>query len=360
MIALVFGVVLSHKYKEKENIIYIVYILILWVILSIRYGQGTDYFSYNTLADMCDNFNQVIFNYKDIHSEIGMRFLYFVFHGNFTLLIFVVSTYQMYMLHRFIWKYSVDKMLTLAMFYPMFAMVFYFSVIRQGIVIATFLGVMYGLLKKRETKKYCIICICLATVHVTALILLSFPLITKLSKKQIEIMFGVSILCAVLLQTTYKLNGSLGFEKLDYYYNSDLHVLGILSKVFMLVFVVILFVLRYKRYKDESLEIRDEMKIFISGFSFYIAFLAFQNVGTRLIIYFNVMLLIIVPYLFTKKIKFRKMLLGVLMGYLLIMNVKTLNAEIVQGDYNKGINVFNYPYVTIFNKEDIFKYRSID
>ena len=359
MIALVLCVVFAHKYKDKENIIYLISIFILWVILSIRYGQGTDYFSYNILADMCDNLKQVVYNYKDIHSEIGMRLLYFIFHGNFTLLIFVVSTYQMYMLHRFIWRYSMDKMLTLAMFYPMFAMVFYFSVIRQGIVIATFLGVMYGLLKRGEIKKYCIVCICLSTIHVTALVLLCFPLIVKLSKKQIEIMFIASIVCAVLLQIIYKLNGSLGFEKLDYYYNSDLHVLGILSKIFMLVFVVILYVLRYKLTQNDCLEIRDEMKIFISGFSFYIAFLAFQNVGTRLIIYFNTMLLIIVPYLFTKKIEFRKTLLGILMAYLLVMNIKTVNAEIVQGDYNKGVNVFNYPYVTIFNKEDIFKYRNI-
>ena len=44
----------------------------------------------------------------------------------------------------------------------------------------------------------------------------------------------------------------------------------------------------------------------------------------------------------------------------IFMTLKNINSYIEQGQYNDSIGIFNFPYVTIFNKEDIYTFRSSD
>ena len=77
----------------------------------------------------------------DNHGEVAFRLLAVLFHGKTGPLLAAIGLYDMAMTARFFWKNCVNKAFTLLLFFPTVLMTYYFSAIRQGIVLATFLGV---------------------------------------------------------------------------------------------------------------------------------------------------------------------------------------------------------------------------
>ena len=102
----------------------------MWLILCIRYGQGSDYFSYHDLFEKFSDFNVALYNPNDEHGEIGFRLLCAIFPFRYQWFIIAVSTFEMWMLHRFIKYYSKNPLLTLFLFYPTYYLTYYFSIIR--------------------------------------------------------------------------------------------------------------------------------------------------------------------------------------------------------------------------------------
>ena len=41
----------------------------------------------------------------------------------------------------------------------------------------------------------------------------------------------------------------------------------------------------------------------------------------------------------------------------IVMTIKNINSYIEQGNYKNFVGVFNFPYVTVFNQEEIYSFR---
>ena len=100
------------------------------------------------------------------------------------------------------------------------------------------------------------------------------------------------------------------------------------------------------------------MKIYFYGQSIYIMLYAYNsNWGSRLAYQFIVLEIFIITFMLFNL----ENLNNLIMIFILIINTfmlfKNMNAYIWQSNYYSDVTVFNFPYVTIFNDNDIWKYR---
>lgn len=187
--------------KELGEKIYKILFGLLWLILALRYGQGTDFFAYQYIFERCNSFDGVIANRYQLHSEIGFRFICFLFQGNYALFIFCISTFEMIMLKRFLDRYSQDKLLSLALFFPTFYLTYYFSALREGLVISLFIGVILETIEKKEWKKFVVFTIIAMLIHSVAVVLFVIPFWIKIEIKDSYVIIAFSLIIGFILST---------------------------------------------------------------------------------------------------------------------------------------------------------------
>ena len=174
LIVLTLFTIIEIQGKDKRHYFFYVAFLFLTIAICLRYGQGTDYFGYMN-----------VFLKRD-HGEIGYTILQELFetlHLPFELMVAVIALFQMLCIYRAIMKYSPYKLFSLLLVYPTIYLTYFFSAIRQGIVIAFFLGFMLEWIFTDKWLKYVVSCLVLATFHSSALVLLPLVFIKKINNK---------------------------------------------------------------------------------------------------------------------------------------------------------------------------------
>lgn len=325
-------------------------------MLAFRYGQGSDYFSYNYILKQIPTLSAAIHNTNNVHSEIGFRILCSLFRGNFKLFIFIVSIFEMYMLHRCISKYSANPLLSLILFYPTYYLTYYFSAIRQGIVLAIFLGILLPYFQQNKWIQYYVITFIAITIHSMAVILIVIPFVKLFKLKHFLLMLLPSMGMGMFMVTDFGQN-LLSKVPLVSYYASDIGVswMGMLERVIMLVGILVLSFLRGT--KENSAETNDWIKINVLGMCIYLALLPYALIASRLMMIFKVLEVIIYPNLFSDIKKIMKYIAILLILFASVMTCKNLNSYIEQGDYYRNVEFYNYPYISIFNADKIREYR---
>jgi hypothetical protein len=61
----------------------------------------------------------------------------------------------------------------------------------------------------------------------------------------------------------------------------------------------------------------------------------------------------------SRRMKIRPIIAFVVIAISVVMFYKNMDSYILQGEYFANIGVFDYPYISIFNKDDIWKYREV-
>lgn len=343
------------KYRSVEKYMYPILLVILWALLFFRYGQGTDYFAYNYILKNSASLSDIINNPNNVHSEIGFRMLCIFFNKNFTLFIMFVSTFEMVMLHRFIDRYSDNKLLSLLLFYPTIYMTYFFSALRQGIVIAIFIGFLFRYLEEEEWKKYYILTLVAISMHTVAVVLLFVPLIDKIKEEYFVKGMIVAVVMGLLMVTPPGVAILNMVPQMSYYAQPSISIFALGERVVCGACIGGLFWANYVKFKDN--EVAKWIKIYFVGIGIYFLFIGFPLIASRFMIVFKVLEIIIFPRLFSECSKFRNGVLGIILGITLLMTVKNISSYISQGDYYDDVNVINYPYVSIFNKDNIWEYR---
>ena len=128
-----------------QRLKYTVLMVVMTAVLSLRYGQGTDYFNYSDLYDMYSSFELAIKNPYNHYMEFLFRLICALFNTlgfSFCGFVAVVSLFNMFCLNRFLKEYSKNPIFSLLLFYPTFYLTYFFSIIRQAIVLSVFLVVI--------------------------------------------------------------------------------------------------------------------------------------------------------------------------------------------------------------------------
>ena len=329
--------------------------ILLWVVLCLRYGQGSDYFSYEYLFLRYSDLNIALNNPYNEHGEIGFRLLCAIFPWSYKWFIVIISTFEMWMLHLFIKRYSSNPILTLLLFYPTYYLTYYFSIIRQGIVIAAFIGFLLKWIEEKKWIRYYVISAILITIHTSAIALFIIPFVKKI---KIEDILTIDCICAVvgiLLSTSYGIRFLNRIPRISSYVDSDVSLMALLERVAMFCIILLLFYYRKKYMHNEK--IAWLLKTYGVGIAIYMIFLAFPLISSRFMALFKVLEVVIIPKLLDGRSKYRQLLATFLVAFSVFMTCKNLDSYLDQGAYKDNVTFYTYPYITIFEEEEIWDYR---
>lgn len=357
-IILGFSVIIEYYKAKTPEKLYILILSILILLLCFRYGQGSDYFGYynNFLSTPCiRSLNSIIdLLNSEVHGEFGWLLICSIFRTlrvPFECLICIVALIDMFCLDRFIQKYCPQKILALFLSFPTLYLTYFFSALRQGIVIALFLGFFLEYLFEKKYIKYIIGVIICTFIHSMAIILLIIP-IANYFKCTLSEYTCIAFLC-------FGFGAIISFTPMMHvtsYGNDTYSLISILERI--ISFIVVIY-LGNKKYKSDKDKFTYLMRIYIYGIMLYGLLWSSSLVSSRICIPFKCAEIAIFSNLTNKEQKIRMLILIFCFLITTIMVIKNMQSYIVQGDYYNFVNVFNYPYVSIFNSDTIIEYKEI-
>ena len=364
---------LTARKKKKTTVLFCIVAIVLTIILCIRYGQGTDYFAYKYLYSQVGNFFGEIL--KNSHGELIWRLSQSIFKQiglNFEQYVFIVSAIMSYFTIRAIRKWSPYKCFSLLLLYPTFFLTYYLSAMRQGLVISIFLGEGINLLINKKYAKYALLITVLSLIHTSALILIVLPIIINIKNIGKGKMIAAITLIAIILSIT---------GVIDVLYSSvvaganyakvKISVLAIIERI--LIFIIIYSLHRISsRNKSLKNEIKEQeieellYKIYKFGFVVFLVLSFTATLSQRLTAPMKAIEILLIPIILAKIPKGiannrynKKAILTIITIIILLTGelIKNTYISLEQGDYYENAKIYNVPITTIFNKEEINKYR---
>jgi small-conductance mechanosensitive channel len=357
--------------KKQKKIVHNVLSFLLLSFVTLRYGQGSDYFSYIFIFQNSAELFETAIKTKEfsyLTQEIGFAAISYLWIKllNFSpeTLSALFSAVSFLLVWFFIRKYSISPIISLFIYYCTFYLIYPFSGIRQGICIGVFLLYLIPLLQERKYTHYYVISALLFTMHFSSVILFIIPIVNLVkSYKPIHVyLFGliallIGLLLHQLLFSFFSTLDLIGGKIEAYTETNSLDIISLLLRISILIPVMF----TYKIYERES--IMDLfLKIYIFGFFLYLIFMSSALISARLNVYMRhleIILLVDTLILIFKKKEMRILSYFYIFAIMSVLYTKNINAFILQGPYRSEVNFFNYPYVSVFNKKDITELRQI-
>lgn len=355
--------------KEKQIQLYWVAFSVMAAMLCLRYAQGSDYYGYmyNYLVTPRLTEMDALFN-SSIHGEPGWLLLCSVLrtlHVPFWLLVVVISAIEMYLLHRFIYKYSPLKVVSLLVAYPTLYLTYAFSALRQGLAILIFLGLMLDWLKERKSVRYLVTALLCTQLHSSALVFL-LPLAIQYIPPKYKL-FPIDTKRA-LIYMGLCVAGGLCFSwliprlspSLAPYAESSMSIMAVGERFVSTAMILLVFHDELDgrgTCKNPMLKIM--LQVYLYGSIVY-AFLFWNAlISARMTIFFKLVEVVLFAVAMTKPGKLRYPVAVYIFGLAIVIGLKNIESYISQGGYFDWVNVFNYPYLWLFDQEAVETYRNI-
>lgn len=352
--------------RTAEKIEFWFCFLILTGMLVFRYGQGSDYFGYRynyyKISDVAITFP----NY-DVHGETGYQLVCNIFrilHIPFEGFIAFMSILQMGFLLVFLKRYKVAYSFALLLIYPTLYLTYLASGMWQGLAIVFFLGVLLPLLENRRYFAYIVgtlLCMTFHTVSVVFLVLLIPMKIRKVSTLQILTALAWLAGCILSTREGQSLIMALGISKLNYYLENGAGInLAAIAERLLFTGIITWLYLKLCKIGKCSDRFRFAYSCYLMAMALYGGLLWNDLVASRT----ASMLRFIEVYLLIYGIRqmrrgSRYLLVIILVAFETFMTVKNIQAAIDQGPYVQDVTVATYPYVSVFNRQEIYQYRLV-
>ena len=376
----IFSIVeLSNKRFRKSNFVFYVLSLVLTVMLCLRYGQGTDYIEYQIQFQIINPDVETLVNQLE-HGELGwfLMLLFFKKIGfNFDWFIIVLSLVMMTLTIKSIKRYSPYKILSLLLLYPTYFLTYYYSALRQGLVLCLFIFFGIKLLLEKKLFRYFLLVIVLCLFHFSAFLLFFVPLVFSLKKNVMLFLFIVAFMLSIIIGYSGLLTNifrAVGIH--TDYLKIKISVQAIALRVIIYGFVYYLYSVYLKHCVQEDLTITHLFNFYSLGLLMFLLFSFSSNLSQRVTMPLKAIEILLIPLLLSK-IRLRdwkedlnnksqlihliNMSSAISILLIVIMNielVKNIYSYIDQGNYLSWVNPINYPYISIFNKDKIWDYIS--
>ena len=301
------------KIKNQTNsVIYISFILLLLLLSSIRWENGTDWDSYLRIWEIYDSPTFIG------EMEIGFIFLtslnhWFINHYTFHLCIMAIICIIPVSIINY--KYSPYPLFSLFIWYVCnFAHIFN---VRQTIAISIIFCTIPFILKRRRNK-YILLIILATLFHKTAIIALPIYWLwnIKLKKNQYVIIILVCSLVSIYLSNLFSiilrtLGGGIFETQLNYYLNegsntfgqefSPIQILvrGIINRSFILIIGLYLL----DKIRKKSVFINGIVNMYFTGTIMFILFTPLSVALNRLGSYYDFFQILLIPSIFIYKMK---------------------------------------------------------
>lgn len=334
--------------KEKlGRILLIINLALITLMLCFRYGEGSDYPTYEYMYGGLSNESFLGFvRYKSASPlEPSYYFLAWLFASRgvpFAVYVAVIAICEAPLLYSFLDRYCKGyRCLSLLLLYPVYVFTYQLSGLREGIAIALFLGALLPLLEKKKWLFYYLMALVCFSFHRAAVIYFLLPLVYVIKVKLAEII----AVTGVAVGTVYAV---------FLYFSGSARNISISSCALRAIFLVFFYIInrRIVFQEFEGLIYR----IICIGMGGYFLLSSRPLIASRCFdsIRFADILLIVffIRTLGKKAIYVFSLVIIVYLGALL---GKNLDARCRSG-MKPFVNTFNYPYITIFNKDRLYDY----
>lgn len=367
IILTVFSIIELTNKGKVPNMLFNACWLLMTVVLCIRFGQGSDYFGYWLNFSSVEASGSYIVNQMG-HEELGwyMLSLLFVKLGlPFTFFVGFVAFVSMVLIYIAINKHAKNKILCLLLFYPEAYLTYCCSGMRQGLVLCFFLAFMIDMLLKKQYKKYYFFSFLMMLFHTAAIVLFVVPTFLQMKiKVSISWYFLAPIFSVVLYASGMVVTMSSSVGASESYASGSFSFLGLLLRVVMFFIICKM----YNAGVDKKTDLM--FNVYHCGFLVYLALFLSSMLSQRLTVPLKSVEIILIPTLLYSNqvsiVRGLKALKAKYTGYafsviiiMAVMFTKNLNSYIKQGKYPEHMTVFSYPYVTVFNAQEIYKYRDV-
>jgi len=369
LILLLVGVVLELKDRKTPIKYFYAMFLLLTLMLSLRYGQGTDYFSYRLMYNKTpENFFK-LFTYYGFQAEYGWRIIFWLFRlfgQPFPAFIFVLSIGEMALLFRFLQRFCKRRMLALFLSYHTLYLTWFFSGLRQGLVMAVFLGLLLEWLLQKKYLHYCVGCVLCGLIHSVGYLLLVAVIVdTKfLSALKWQLILVGAAWAAGLLISTGIFDGFLPkilpSSVVAYYNKKGLSLFAMAERILSYAVTVYTFWMCGGGKGETKRRMTRLLQIVTLGMIVYGGFVWLPLVASRLAVVFKMVEIAIWSSLLLKRDLLGKLKAAFCICLVLLMYTKNISSHIREGQYKDHVNVFNFPYVSVFDTKEITEYRSLD
>ncbi len=367
---LLYFTVMKSKRKTRKRVSNLTAFM-MFILSMVRYGSGSDYFAYQYHYIYCPKNIYYAFTIYDPHLDIGYKALICLFKSlglEFEVFIAVISFFTLLLCFIAIYKLSDNTFMSLFMFFTVYYQIYVNSALRQGIAMALFFLVIYIIIEKddisrKKRMKYCFGILLFACLfHKSALITLGIFVIYRYSKKicaNIDLLLIIAVIvsiCSLLNIPSiiiFKVFSILGMD--DNLGEASNNIFAIGLRATYLIIAIILYKLCKTKINDKE---KFLLSVYAIGMILYFGVSGFSLLS-RLTEYFSILEVILFPCLI-KKLDSKSIKVAITFFVAVVCSVlfiKDIASFLVQGNYFVE-KVTEYPFVTIFNEEDIDLYRS--
>ena len=352
---LVLCLLLSEKVGKAA---YRIAFIALTAFFVLRFGQGTDWAGYchiySEAPDVID-FNSIYYT-SAYHTEFGWKLLmniFKLFHVRFSIISAILALFDMICINRFIKLNSMNPMFSLLLLYPTYLLTFLFSALREGLVIAVFLGFGIDLVLQKKWTKYIMLVFFTTSFHISSIILALVPFLYLIKLRSFSLLLFFAIIAGVMSPIWMNL---VNIGNIDYYTKqSSISLFAVLYRCFSCMLVLFAYY-KAKNYIEDNDEIL--LKIYLLGIMTYALLFRYELVGARVAVLFTVVEIALIPNLLKLgDVRQQRIIFVLIIAITIVMTVKNLDSYVTQGNYHKEYNWYNYPYISIFNKDDIYTVR---
>lgn len=350
---------------EHDNRIYGVCWIAATCCLCFRFGQGTDYGTYHAIYETIPAAIDLSQGYIcGFYPEIGWRLLsaaFKVFHAPFWVFTMALGFAEMLLLHRFLWRYVPMKTAGLFLLYPVLFVTYLVSGLRQGWAVCLFLGILIPFYLEKKWIAYVIGVIVAASFHRVGYAWIVLVVVYYLPLKAMAVLTGLSVVGGLVLQigAVEQLLVKLipVYHLKQFLLNGEVSILATGERLVSFAVVAFLYWWICKRSKRIEGTVTLFFKAYMCNVCFYMLLSGSAYYSSRYAAIFKVLECAVVAALIQEREQIAKIAAAFFFGLTMLMGCKNLQAMTVNCGYDKlGIRFFNYPYVSVFQREKIEQY----
>ena len=332
---------------------------LLFFMVVFRFGQGTDYLGYVEMYSWI-NVNENIYDVMKRERDPGFALLSYLCKSmdmNIITFMSLFAVITMLLSYKFFKQYCVYPVFSLFIFYVLYFLIYPYSAIRQGLALSGLLFLFPYLIKKKWVI-YCAGIIILSSVHFSCIIALVFPLLAMFNITKKHIFFLLPVLCLCLMLGSHMSSALADYSRTTFYISdeTDISLFAVLTRF---ICIVPLLAVPEKIFKKNNI-FRLMKNIYFFGFILYFLLSFNPLIASRVNVYCKVFEVALFPYILmtlmnNKTLRFK--LACYIISFLFIMYLKNIDSFFGQVSYSQqNINVISYPYISIFNQDDLFYY----
>lgn len=357
------------SFVEKQRLGFFALMLLigLWLLASLRYGNGSDYFSYAFIYEyMPENFVDAF--YSELHSETGFKWLIVLAKNlglSYQAFLSVISGIIMLLIGRVVLKESPLPVVSVTIFYYVYFMIYPMSAIRQGLALAIVVYAFTQFFMKGRHIRFILTVLIASTIHLGAIsILLAYLIPLLYNRKTLRNVLLMIAVLYVLLANVANLNYTiliqvLGLWQYSSYFETPVTtiIIPIISKLLLYAVVLVFYSMNKNKISPDD---KFYFYMYTIGTLLFLS-LAQAPLATRLLDFFTVFEIILIPSLLYKAGRQSLVHLSTVAVFALfsVIFVKDLSSFTYEQDYyEKGFT--KYRYFHIYNAGEKDQHKPMD